>query len=151
MRNLLAFILLLTAAPAVAEVTLTNEVFVERSRADAQGRPTVVLEPPSLVAPGDRLVFVLGYRNEGVESATNFIVTNPLPAAVIFESIEGNGAEVSVDGGQNWGQLAALSVAQADGSRRSALPADVTHIRWNFSQPIAPGASGRLRFRGIVR
>jgi hypothetical protein len=31
------------------------------------------------------------------------------------------------------------------------LPADVTHIRWIFAQPIAAGSGGQLSFRGTVK
>jgi hypothetical protein len=41
-------------------------------------------------------------------------------------------------------------VVAADGTSRAAVPADVTHIRWSFSQPIAAGSGGELSFRGVV-
>lgn len=138
-------------APAPSPVSLTNAVFVERVQVDAQGRRTTSLEAPAVVTPGDHLVFVLTYRNGGQQPATGFAVTNPIPASVMFERVEGDQAILSVDGGRTWGALAALTVAQADGSRRPAVAADVTHIRWSFSRPIAVGEEGRLSFRGTVR
>ena len=140
-----------TAASAPSEVTLANNAFVERVHVDAQGRRTTALEPPSIVTPGDHVVFVLTYRNGGHQPATGFVVTNPIPQAVSFEGVEGNQAIVSVDGGRSWGALASLTVAQADGSRRAALASDVTHIRWSFGRPIAAGEEGRLSFRGVVK
>jgi uncharacterized repeat protein (TIGR01451 family) len=140
-----------TAAEAQNNVTLNNQVFVEHVRVDAQGRRNVVLDPPGVVTPGDHLVFVLTYRNGGQQPATGFAVTNPIPPAVAFERSDDAGAMVSVDGGRTWGALAALTVAQPDGSRRPAVAADVTHVRWAFSQPIPAGAEGRLSFRGIVK
>jgi uncharacterized repeat protein (TIGR01451 family) len=140
-----------TAAEAQNNVTLSNQVFVEHVRVDAQGRRNVVLDPPGVVTPGDHLVFVLTYRNGGQQPATGFAVTNPIPPAVAFERSDDAGAMVSVDGGRTWGALAALTVAQPDGSRRPAVAADVTHVRWAFSQPIPAGAEGRLSFRGIVK
>ena len=153
MKLFLAISALLSAGAASAQtgVSLGNDVFVERVTVDAQGRSTTALEPPAVVTPGDHLVFVLTYRNGGQQPATGFVVTNPIPSAVAFERVEGDQAVVSVDGGRNWGALAALSVAQADGSRRAAVAADVTHVRWSFSRPIAAGEEGRLRFRGIVK
>lgn len=152
MKILLA--LLAFAAPAAAwaasDVSLASTVFVERVREDAEGRRTVVLEPPAVVTPGDRLVFILAFRNDGSQPATGFVVTNPIPAAVAFDSVEGDGALVSVDGGAVWGPLASLRIAQPDGTEGPATPADVTHVRWTFSQPIPAGANGRLSFRGIV-
>ena len=153
MKFLLPLLALVSAAAASAapnDVTLNNAVFVEHVRVDAQGRRTVALDPPQVVTPGDHLVFVLTYRNGGAQPATGFAVTNPIPPAVAFERSDDANAVVSVDGGRTWGALATLTVAQPDGTRRPAAAADVTHVRWSFSQPIPAGAEGRLTFRGIV-
>ena len=154
MKFFLPLLALLSATAATAapnDVTLNNAVFVEHVRVDAQGRRTVALDPPQVVTPGDHLVFVLTYRNGGAQPATGFAVTNPIPPAVAFERSDDANAVVSVEGGGTWGALATLTVAQPDGSRRPAVAADVTHVRWTFSQPIPAGAEGRLTFRGVVK
>ena len=143
-------ILLALVAPSLAmaadPVSLTSEVFVERVQEDAEGKRTTVLEPPSVVTPGDKLLFVLSYVNGGADPAEDFVVTNAIP-----EAVEGDHALVSVDGGKTWGSLPALKVNRADGTTRAAGPADVTHIRWRFSQPIPAGEGGKLSFRGVVK
>lgn len=139
------------AAMAAQDVTLSSEIFLEKTVKDANGQAKIVREKPALVTPGDKLVIVLSYKNQSAQPATGFTVTNPVPAAVAFAGAEGAGAQVSVDGGKSWGQLGALQVAQADGTSRAAAPADVTHIRWNFAQPIAAGSGGQLSFRGTVK
>jgi uncharacterized repeat protein (TIGR01451 family) len=153
MKILLAFLALVAPAAAFAAnaVSLSSQVFVERVKQEADGKSTIVREAPSVVTPGDKLVFVLGYRNGGAEPATGFVVTNPIPDAVAYAGTESAGALVSVDGGKSWGALAALKVANPDGTSRTASPADVTHIRWSFSQPISAGTSGQLSFRGVVK
>ena len=151
MLFILALIAPAAAATAAEKVTLASEVFVERTRTDTAGKAETVREKPEIVTPGDRLVFQLSYRNQGAEPATGFALTNPIPGAVAFAGTDSPGAELSVDGGKSWGQLAALKVAQPDGTSRPAAAADVTHIRWNFAQPIAAGAAGSLSFRGVVK
>ncbi len=151
-----ALLFLLTAAlpgPALAanHVALDNNVFVERVSTDAEGKQRVLLEEPKVVVPGDRLVFVLNYRNAGPQAADKFVITNPMPSAVRFADAGDTQPLVSVDGGKQWGLLADLSVAAADGTRRTAQPADVTHIRWAFQKPIPAGATGKLMFRGVVK
>jgi len=151
--KILLFILALiapAAAMAAEDVSLASQVFVEKTVKDAKGEAKIVRETPAVVTPGDRLVFVLSYNNKGAVPATGFTVTNPVPAAVSFAAAEGS-AQVSVDGGKSWGQLAALKVKAADGTSRAAAPADVTHIRWAFAQPIPAGAGGQLTFRGTVK
>ena len=153
MKLLLALLALLTpvAAHAANDVALTSSVFVEKSVPQADGKTRVVLEEPRVVVPGDRLVFVLAYKNIGGKPATDFVVTNPMPGAVAYQGTGDAGAIVSIDGGKSWGSLAALKVRKADGSVRAAYPEDVTHVRWAMKAPIAVGATGKLSFRGVVR
>ena len=155
MNKILLFVLTLlapTAAAAAADsVSLSSTIFVERVITDAAGRTAVVREAPNVVTPGDKLVFQLSYRNAGPAPATGFTVTNPVPAAVAFAAAEGEGVDLSIDGGRSWGKLAALTVLQADGGRRQARPEDVSHVRWSFARPIPAGATGQLSFRGTVR
>lgn len=154
MRFALPLVLLLSAAvPAQAadNVSLKSDVFVQRTVTDAAGRKSTVLAPPKMVTPGDRLVFVLNYRNAGTAPATDFTVTNPIPAAVVYADQASAGAQVSVDGGKAWGTLSTLTVAGANGTRRAATTADVTHVRWTLKRPIAAGQGGKLQFAGVVR
>lgn len=154
MRTL--FFLLLAAlmpgqALAANQVALDNHVFVERVSTDAQGKQRILLEEPKVVVPGDRLVFVLNYRNAGAQPADKFVITNPLPDAVRFADAGDTRPLFSVDGGKQWGLLVDLSVPMTDGTRRAAQAADVTHIRWAFQNPIPVGGTGKLMFRGVVK
>jgi len=139
------------AAHAANDVTLTSSVFVEKAVVQPNGATRLVLEEPRVVVPGDRLVFVLAYKNMGAKPATDFVVTNPMPGEVAFQGTADAGSVVSIDGGRSWGALAALKVRRADGTARAALPEDVTHVRWAMKAPIPVGQSGKLSFRGVVR
>ncbi|MEQ1510105.1 MAG: hypothetical protein ABL909_06865 [Sphingopyxis sp.] len=149
------FFALSLSSPSLAQnanaVSLNSDVMVERTTTDANGRSQVTLEEPRMVVPGDHLVFVLRYRNNGAQPAGSFVVTNPLPSAVAFQGTADTSATVSVDGGRNWGTLSTLEISNQDGTKRPARSEDVTHIRWAFAQPIPAGQAGRLMFRGIVR
>lgn len=152
MRMLLLVIMMCFpgAALAASPVALSSMVFLEKSVSDGRGHSRIVLEQPKLVTPGDQLVFILNYRNVGEIPASNFVVTNPLPAAVAYSGSRDD-AQVSIDGGRSWGALPTLKVRETDGRWRTARAEDVTHIRWALRQPIAAGAQGRLSFRGVVR
>lgn len=141
-------------APAFAgasPINLTSKVFVEREIVDSSGRRSVVLEQPSKVVPGDRLVFVVNYHNASQQPASRFMVTNPMPSAVAFERTQDGSEEVSIDGGRNWGRLADLRIPMIDGGVRAATPEDVTHIRWFVPQTLGAGSGGKLSFRGTVK
>jgi uncharacterized repeat protein (TIGR01451 family) len=138
------------SAHAAAGVALDSKVLVERIETTSDGGSVTTREEPHVVTPGDRLVFVLSYRNEGNEPATGFVLTNPIPDSVEFAGTDDPSAVVSVDGGSTWGPLSALTVIQPDGVGRPAQAADVTHIRWAFARPVPSGAAGELTFRGLV-
>jgi hypothetical protein len=141
-----------TAAPAQnSAVSLTSKVFVSREVTDAAGKKKNQLFPPDRVLPGEPLVIMLEYKNNGAKQAANFVINNPIPAAVSYTGVEQPWATVSVDGGKTFGALAALKAPNVKGELRPAIPADVTHVRWKFAQPIAPGTGGRVMFYGIVK
>lgn len=135
--------------PPASQVTLKGDVRLEKTVTE-NGTTRVVVSEPKVVVPGDRLMFSTEYRNEGTQVVTNFVVTNPLPAAVSFADDSGTAAQVSVDGGTTWGALGTLQVADGKGGMRPAVAGDVTHVRWTIAT-IAPGASGTVRYHAIVR
>lgn len=139
------------AAIAQETVALTSKVFVARPVTDAQGKTKNQLFAPDRVLPGEPLVVMLEYKNTGAKPATAFVINNPIPGAVIFTGVEQPWAVVSVDSGKTFGPLATLKVPTANGGTRPANPADVTHVRWKFAQPIGPGQGGRVMFYGTVK
>lgn len=144
-------LLLPGTAMAANSVSLSSDVFVERKVDKPNGTTAVVLEQPVTVIPGDRLVFVVRYKNVGRTPASDFSVTNPLPKAVAFNGTSDGGEMVSVDGGKSWGLLPALTVPGMDGAPRPALMTDVTHIKWKFDRSLSAGSEGKLVFRGTVK
>lgn len=140
------------AAPAQAnsQIELQSQVFVERIIKNGD-RSAVQLEKPEQVLPGDKLIFILRYRNTGNSPVTDFVITNPLPEAVAFQETLDGSEEVSVDGGKSWGRLKNLRISKGNGRFRAAFPADVTHIRWSILQVITKGSEGKLTFRGVVK
>lgn len=136
-------------AVAAAAVELHGEVMLER-RIVEDGRERIVLEEPKVVVPGDRLLFSTRFVNSGAKPLDNFVVTNPLPGAVLLSAEAAATLDLSVDGGRTWGRLGVLSVPDEAGGKRPAIAADVTHVRWTLPR-IAPGASGTLTYRATVR
>lgn len=140
-----------SSAFAKAPLQLDSSIFVEREQTKADGSKAVTLAKPTKVIPGDSLVFVVEYKNVGDKPAADFVVTNPMPRAVRFAGSADGLEVVSVDGGKSWGFLSTLKVAKPDGTQRAATFADVTHVKWNLKQTLAPGQGGKLVFRGVVK
>ena len=109
------------------------------------------LEPARQVSSGERLIYVVEYRNTGNKPVQGFTVTNPLPRTVrLDETVEGSEL-VSIDGGRSWGTLASLKVPMGANSWRPANPEDVTHLRWRVGDRLMQGETRRMTFRAIVR
>lgn len=149
----LGFAAMLALAPvafaADSPVTLESTVKLDKLVTEG-GKSKHVLVDPVKVIPGNHLVFVTRYRNAGAKPVENFVVTNPLPGAVVLADDGFGGFEASVDGGKAWGKLAALRLPDGKGGSRAAQAGDVTHVRWVIPV-IAPGASGSLEYHAVVR
>lgn len=144
----------LTATTALAQsqaVSLETKIFIESFVTAPDGAVERQLKPAEVVVPGDRLVYVLTYRNDGTKPATDFVVTNPLPTTVEFAGDESPGAEMSVDGGKAYGPLTQLGVSEPNGATRAARRADVTHIRWRIPGAVAPKAGGQVTFKARLK
>lgn len=140
------------------QVSLSSEIYVVRTENDEQGNEKIILKDPkdAIVVPGDKLKFVIKYINNTGQSVTGFRATNPIPAAVRYIQVTEEWADVSVDGGDNWGKLEDLSVLTENEAgdaniSRSATAADVTHVRWVFNDVIAKDGNGSLSYEGIVK
>lgn len=133
-------------AHAAGTVALQGDVYVVRVEV-LDGEAIETLARPDKVVPGDKLIFTTAYANETGEPVDNFVVTNPLPAAVTLSTDDG--FSVSVDGGQTFGRLALLKVS-ADGTDREATLTDVTHVRWTLPR-LEVGEKGILKYQAVVR
>lgn len=137
------------SAQAAQPFELVNDVQVDKITV-VDGKEHHALVEPSVVVPGDHLVFSTRYRNNTAAKVENIVVTNPIKPGIAFVSEGAGAADVSVDGGKTWGKLAALKVADAAGGQRAAQAGDVTHVRWVLDS-VAPGAAGTVSFNAIVR
>lgn len=157
-RNVLRFTLGIAAAaacvPGAAQtgspVRLEGYVKLEKVVTDATGAARRELVEPTTVVPGDRLIMGTRFVNGGAGAIENFVVSNPVPAAVRVAEVPDPAQIVSVDGGKTWGPFAAQVVRDEAGEPRPALPGDITHIRWTVPT-VAPGGSGAVEFAITVR
>ena len=137
-------------APPPPPLELVGYVKLEKVTTTAAGERQVEWVEPQVVVPGDRLIFGTRFANKGAEPIERFVVSNPVPASVSLSGEADPALLVSVDRGASWGRLGELEIVQPDGTRRAALPADVTNVRWVLPA-VAPGESGTLEFPVTVR
>lgn len=150
LASLIALGLALPASAQDSTMALKGDISLEKVTIDAKGQKRTELVPATTIIPGDRLIFGTDYVNNGADKIENFVVTNTLPTAVRLADDADPAIVVSVDGGKNWGTLSTLTVTDADGTARKAIPADVTHIRWTLAS-VAPGKGGHLQYPAIIR
>lgn len=131
-------------------ISLNGDVKAVEVTLDENGNEKVELVDVGVTVPGDRLMFIIEYSNDGTEAATNFVITNSVHQAVRLAPEADAALVVSVDGGDAWGVLEALSVVEEDGTVRKATQSDVTHVRWTLAS-IKPGEGGRVSFPAIIR
>lgn len=154
---ILAALVLTFAGAAAAQDTLqlTSAVFQEIEVTGANGKKEKKTVPAAKVVPGTEVIYVITYRNVGSQTAEKVVISNPLPKELLYKggSASGKGTkfEVSADGGNAYGALPSLKVTGADGKKRPAQPADVTHLRWTLAKAVAPGAQGTVSYRAVLK
>lgn len=146
---------LVAAAPAAAQGTgaLTSKIELEKVAPAAEGadRVTTYVEP-DVVVPGDRVRVTLTFANHGSAPASGINITNPIPDGLVFDgTADRQNFSVSVDGAKTFGALEALTVAVPDADTRPATNADVTHVRWIWSDAIGVHQSRSVAFFARVK
>ncbi len=137
----------ISSAYAQGTVALVGDVKVVKIVQDADGSRETLAEPTSVV-PGDRIVFTTKYNTETGSKVENFVISNPLPKAVVLTAA--GEFTVSIDNGKTFAALGTLTASEANGTSRPAELSDVTDIRWTIDS-IAPGASGEVNYFAAVR
>lgn len=142
------------AVPAYA-MTASQTVEVERQVKQADGSVAVIVEAPNKVLPGDMLVYTVDFYNDKDEVTENFRLDMPVPEEITY--LEGSadkaGATVlySVDNGGTFQSRDNLAVNLVTGGSRTAIAADITHIRWTLSGNVNPGERGEIKFKGRLK
>ncbi|MEL6244835.1 MAG: hypothetical protein AAFU66_02175 [Pseudomonadota bacterium] len=143
------------AAPAAAsEFTAIQSVQRAVMTTNDAGEVVRVFEPTDLIAPGDELKYALTYENGGLDDADGVMLTMPVPQEVLYiensATTDGVTVEFSADNGATYTTRADLTVL-IEGQAQPASANDITHMRWTFTDALAPGEAGTVGYRGILR
>jgi len=148
----LAVIAATLSVPAFAGgISLETRILKAETVKLSNGGTAEKLVPAAKAVPGDPMVYVLAYRNDGNQPAADVVLNSAVPATMIYRG-GGAGVEplVSIDGA-TFARLAELSVTGPGGVRRAARLSDITHVRWHITNPIAVGAAGEVSFHAALR
>lgn len=143
------------AAPSFAEgLTASQTVELAMVSLDENGERQVIYTVADEIAPGSELRYVLSYDNQAEVAASDVRLVMPVPTEITL--IEGSADQdfatvtYSVDNGATFTTRESLTVVE-EGELKPASTEDITHLRWTFAEAIAPGASGKLTYSGILQ
>ena len=158
---LLPILILALAGPfsALAQeegsIELKSIAEVEKEDFNAEGQKVVMRVPATKVVPGDEVIYTNFYTNVGTEAASKVVITNPIPEHMLYVQASAKGAGMaitfSIDKGKTYDEPARLMKTQVDGTKRLAVPADYTHIRWVRQKALGPGEKGEVSFRARLQ
>lgn len=140
---LLALVSAQVSTPGFAQVVLGNQVFIES--------PAGQRKDTKAALRGDWIVYMISYRNNGLDRIANYTITHPLAPTVEFIGEETAGAMMSVDGGTVYAPLNQLRARNRDGTERAAVARDVTHLRWRIPIILDPGMGGEVGYRARLK
>jgi hypothetical protein len=137
-------------AAAANEIAVVSEIALEKTVPAGPGKTRTVLVAAKSGPPGSKLVFSTTYRNQSKMPIRGIVLNSPALDNLVFDGLLGPG-EVSIDGGKSWGALTTLKVRNANGTMRPAQNTDVNMVRLVVPGAAAPGQSGKLSYRVIVK
>ncbi|MCK9483088.1 MAG: hypothetical protein M0R34_01830 [Candidatus Marinimicrobia bacterium] len=123
------------------------EAKVNLTRAEKSGRAKIMYKP------GDVIHYTITAQNVGDGVMTSPVVTDPIPAGVVYVPMSAKGEDTiitfSINSGityQNWPPT--YTVKDADGKEivKNAPPEMISHIRWELQKPLAPNEKKILEF-----
>lgn len=134
-------------------IELKTVAEVEETYVDANGNSATRLTPAAKVVPGDEVVWTIVANNVCTTPAGDVAITNPVPEHMRYVGNSafgpGSNIEFSLDGAA-FASADALTVAEADGSRRTARADEYSAIRWALPRPMGPSESLVVRYRAVV-
>jgi hypothetical protein len=121
----------------------------------SDGAAGVAIVPGTVASHADQLIVSVRFSNTSGQSIDSIRITSPVPADVQYvpQSAAAPGGDVvfSIDNGMRFAPPNELTVVAPNGTRRSADPAEYTHVRWVLRAPLDAGATGIARFRAVPR
>lgn len=154
MKSVLLLIISFSVA-AMAEGTVDVRTVVQKEEVtvNEDGETVRKLVDADVVVPGETVFYTITFRNVGTEPADNVVITNPIADSLVYidGSAFGPGTDIqfSVDGGQTFARVDALTVVE-DGVERKATTGDYTHVRWVMNNDLEAGAQAVARFAAVL-
>jgi hypothetical protein len=136
-------------------IRLKSLAQVEREVVDKDGNKTLQRMPVQKAVPATEVIYTTTFENITAKPVGNIVINNPIPNDSEYKagSAFGKVCDIvfSADGGKRYATAAQLQIQGADGKERIARPSEYTHIRWTYKEQLAPGQSGEVGFRSVIK
>jgi uncharacterized repeat protein (TIGR01451 family) len=141
----------LTAPAQATGLKATQTVEVASVAIAADGSEVLSYAPAIEVEPGEQVRYTLTYVNDGSQPAENVSLVMPVPQEV-KASVSGASSAVlfSADAGQSFAARDAVFVGEGERARL-ATAAEITHIKWDFAEPIEPAGIGTISYEAVLK
>ena len=137
------------------DIKVTSIAQVETEVVGQDGKKTLKRGPVEKAVPGTEVIYTTTFENLIKKPIGDIVINNPIPNASEYKAGSAFGKDCdilfSVDGGKTFGHAEELTVKDADGKPRPALAREYTNIRWVYKKQLAPGKSGEVGFRAVVK
>jgi hypothetical protein len=133
-----------------APMTLDGHLLVESVAGSAESGESRTVRTPAEVRSGDRLIFLIRYRNKGETALPGYDFVAPVPHGVRILPDRGDTVRISADGGRNWTRPDSPLRIDVGGRLRAADALAPTHVRLRLDRRIAPGEAGTVAYRGLL-
>ncbi|MFT3966650.1 MAG: hypothetical protein QM690_12295 [Sphingobium sp.] len=131
-----------------ASMALDGRLLVETMGRGAEASRTV--REATEARSGDRLIFLIRYRNRGGSTLTGYDFVSPVPRGVRILPDRADSVRISVDGGRHWSRPDSPVHIDAQGKLRPSEDLNPTHVRLRLDRAIAPGETGTVAYRGLL-
>lgn len=149
--SVLLMLLPMTQVYAAGSIQLKTVAEVEVTTTNEKGEKEVKRLPAKQVVPGAEVIYTISVTNTGNESASNVVVTDPIPEHMSYVDNSASGADTeitfSVDGGKHYDLPEKLKVKNSKGVLQAAKAIDYTHIRWLLNFTLKPEQSSSVWFK----
>jgi uncharacterized repeat protein (TIGR01451 family) len=133
-------------------IELKTTAQVEKEVVNARGEKSKALVEAGKVVPGTEVIWTVTANNVCKLPSDQVTINNAVPEhmTLVPGSVIGAGSDItySLDG-KTFATADKLTVTE-NGATRPAHADEYKHIRWQFKNPLQPGASAFARFRAVL-
>ncbi len=133
-------------------IQLKSVAEIEQEVVNERGEKSKQLVAADKVVPGTEVIWTVTANNVCKQPSDKVTINNAVPQHMSFvpNSATGPGSDISFSlDGKTFAAPGALTV-QENGATRVARADEYRHIRWEFKNPLQPGASAFARFRAVL-